>query len=100
FTIDSDAISLHDALPICDGIHVAGHLDPVTERMHDLESHSRLDQIHGDEHGGGARCLLRACRFPWISNPLALPRPQLSSPEVKRSEEHTSELQSRENLVY
>src|SRR5690606_40506022 len=75
-------LSLHDALPICDelvyqrryGLLFEGH------RWIDMRRWGLLDQLPKDREGDGV-----AASFP--------------IPVNERSEEHTSELQSRENLV-
>src|SRR5690606_42045582 len=71
-------LSLHDALPIC---------DELTSTLEPKELEARLIQLHrqvrNDLAEGGANTLFLAVGFlRW-----------------RRSEEHTSELQSRENLV-
>src|SRR5690606_39918620 len=83
------SLSLHDALPISAEADARADWKRVfctTARPHDL---------YGDEGSapGGVRTLRRA---RGRCSP-ALPRPRLFF--SARSEEHTSELQSRENLV-
>src|SRR3712207_7892543 len=80
-TTEIYTLSLHDALPICHGFGTqdddggVGHelgVDPQRQGGHEL----------GD-----------------VTGQLALVRPGLRVAEVDRSEEHTSELQSRQYLV-
>src|SRR5690606_42100499 len=86
---DTSALPLHDALPIWprDGfwqVH-RGHRVRRAEILHDRRSHAALPRPRSNVsasspvHSGGAGRAPGACR--------------------SRSEEHTSELQSRENLV-
>src|SRR3712207_8594615 len=84
-TTEIYTLSLHDALPICrDGAHE--QVVPVAGRDDDA------DGRHGvtDRRTSGAP-----------SRPTGMPRPAATtaSADVTRSEEHTSELQSRQYLV-
>src|SRR5690606_42033794 len=80
-------LSLHDALPIYDLVALDGLETVAGERADELA----LFDAHNRAAAAGTQ-LLYAARC----NPDALP-PGL--PDLRRSEEHTSELQSRENLV-
>src|SRR3712207_7289121 len=76
-TTEIYTLSLHDALPIWFGDdHDAGALGHVDER------HGRY-RAHTARHGGGVRTR----------------RDRDEQPRRRRSEEHTSELQSRQYLV-
>src|SRR5690606_39382335 len=77
-------LSLHDALPICDGDHrqVGQH---VPDRAVDRPGPALPPGRHRLGHAAG----------PPLQAPGLLDAP----PRHLRSEEHTSELQSRENLV-
>src|SRR5690606_41869602 len=72
------ALSLHDALPICRARRSAGRASPRAARAGSRASSAR----------GGNSTASRPGRAP-----------ETDSPDAARSEEHTSELQSRENLV-
>src|SRR5207253_10549082 len=83
-TPDINTLSLHDALPIC--LQIGLHAEParVHRAHHEVGHHTPLPHareqhagIGGLESSGGAE----------------------PAPEVARSEEHTSELQSRGHLV-
>lgn len=51
-----------DHVPQRNRIHVASHVNPVTERMDDLQRRSRVDQFQGNEQTGiVAASLLAAC---------------------------------------
>src|SRR5690606_39659554 len=86
------ALSLHDALPISPE---RGLVDPVRlaeDLVAEAEGVEHLDRPHGD-----------AVRLPEAERPAASLDDAGVDPgelrELRRSEEHTSELQSRENLV-
>src|SRR5690606_42051370 len=92
-------LSLHDALPICPVDGLAGdRIDDVHRlglRRIASRPASRLhaDNIASDDDRGDftrTECRLVAT---------AMPAPIRGEPCRRRSEEHTSELQSRENLV-
>src|SRR5690606_40241687 len=89
-TSEVDARSLHDALPISSGpsLRVATSRMPATWRAKHVAATARtlpntLSTVCGDTPAVSATSLADTD----------------SHPAVKRSEEHTSELQSRENLV-
>src|SRR5690606_39340480 len=88
-------LSLHDALPIYDRkfeiaireIEVAQRLSPTSPS---ILANKALILHHAGRHDEALAIL----------EPLAAAQPELLSPaSYLRSEEHTSELQSRENLV-
>src|SRR5690606_41942640 len=93
-TTESSTPSLHDALPIC-GVDDANALAMTreraealgVERIGDLAGATDLKVVVSHEF------LERADGWPGLSRAYGLDLP------VTRSEEHTSELQSRENLV-
>src|SRR5690606_39950207 len=81
-------LSLHDALPIC-SVCATPSAAVGSSRMTSLEFHST------------ARAIATVCRCPPDSEATVRRtefRVRTDSP-ARRSEEHTSELQSRENLV-
>src|SRR5690606_42118884 len=79
----SYALSLHDALPIFAPLQVQG-AQLLPQQVADAAVVA-LDLVpRGDAHGADAEHVLQACG---------------EIGQVGRSEEHTSELQSRENLV-
>src|SRR5690606_40697907 len=89
--------SLHDALPICRMNRGSSNLNP----SRDIASLTSIRSI--EQYAAGAETLRmrrnRGFPYPGLIHPdwpqiHVFPRRQLS-----RSEEHTSELQSRENLV-
>src|SRR5690606_39510471 len=83
------SLSLHDALPICRAYRPPGRLERRGDRR---RARSRLARTHGrDRRDDGAR---RKALWRRLER---LPRAQVA--RTGRSEEHTSELQSRENLV-
>src|SRR5690606_41499577 len=90
-TIQLLTLSLHDALPICFNPLTggAGRAVPVTR----LITGTRLNAA---DLWRGERCLNRG-HYPSGTGQTHPVRPTGIS--VRRSEEHTSELQSRENLV-
>src|SRR5690606_41056833 len=83
-TTDIHSLSLHDALPICRSFPVGCGFGP----------RSRAVNSHIGE--GRRRCKERVRR---AQLPVGLARQMVKLRAVARSEEHTSELQSRENLV-
>src|SRR5690606_41723283 len=96
-TPDTAPLSLHDALPISPAdaplsyLHGAGNIVPGLEKA--LEGKSAGDKLQADvppEEGYGPRHdgLVQV-----------VPRAAFQGVDKVRSEEHTSELQSRENLV-
>src|SRR5690606_41978436 len=90
-------LSLHDALPICcslDGSSRPGparirvllvRLDPVSNKNSEKNNNKRIYDIPGFHL---FICCFFICQMELLMIVL-----------IKRSEEHTSELQSRENLV-
>src|SRR5690606_41626967 len=83
-------LSLHDALPIC-YVALWRHADagdPLPGREAD---YARPLSAKGRAQAASVG--------RWLASRLAPPLRVLSSPAPRRSEEHTSELQSRENLV-
>src|SRR5690606_41493504 len=89
-------LSLHDALPIS-----------LTPREHESSSCSRGCRLMADSdspwpHGIHRAAAFRAARRPQMT-PATSPTPcavlATGTPSAPRSEEHTSELQSREKLV-
>src|SRR5690606_41877690 len=86
-------LSLHDALPIYHGHPRLLQQRPALPRAVLRRSgnpHPALSRFAGEGSDLRAPC-------PW-SSPCHAPSPVLA-PSPARSEEHTSELQSRENLV-
>src|SRR5207302_11122571 len=97
---DTDPLSLHDALPIS---------RPGAGGGSGGRPRGRVGEAHGRDHGpppaqvqadappqGAALTLPPA---PGESYPRATAEPPPTAFFISRSEEHTSELQSRENLV-
>src|SRR5690606_40243798 len=86
-------LSLHDALPICRSA-LEGKIDPQVVPL-PLRLDGQAVDRHGPEVGRRQRHIDRlkigAQRIANVSRRSTVPR--------ERSEEHTSELQSRENLV-
>src|SRR5690554_7135464 len=79
--VDLDCLSLHDALPICD------HSDPASQRRHSFGSlrrfvASRVEAVGNLRRGAEQKSMALLNWSRW-----------------RRSEEHTSELQSRPHLV-
>src|SRR5690606_41695719 len=88
--------SLHDALPILRHIH------PVEVRLNLTHSHYRLlflETLTSDSHLSTLYSLVSPLNSLIPSSPSPSRSFILSSLPSPRSEEHTSELQSRENLV-
>src|SRR2546430_10369354 len=80
-TTEIYTLSLHDALPILTGV----------ESLRKL-----LDEgLAGDNVG----CLLRGIKREEIERGQVLSKPGSVTPHTKRSEEHTSALQSQSNIV-
>src|SRR5690606_41878422 len=84
-------LSLHDALPIWRGLRRGVRARPAQSLADRIRQPDRraVDRRRGPERMGGDQ--LRAARHER--------RAQLRLALLRRSEEHTSELQSRENLV-
>src|SRR5690606_41086139 len=84
-------LSLLDALPISTGVPgQRGERDLVLDvKPEDLPAPGRVHDLHG------------ASRLPWLHHwgAVAVQSTVDGGPADARSEEHTSELQSRENLV-
>src|SRR2546430_9909141 len=74
-TTEIYTLSLHDALPICLIVSVAGHMDKT-----------EINVVHRHDRSGGLGGFERLRREMFFRL-------------VDRSEEHTSELQSQSNLV-
>src|SRR5207302_8543998 len=92
--------SLHDALPI------SGHHVALAPELRDPEAVDHVGALERELDGpaGGQVELVRRRdverRVPELPPPLAAAHEHLERPgRGRRSEEHTSELQSRENLV-
>src|SRR5690606_41498793 len=70
-----------------------------TRRSSDLPAAAALDHAHSDQvrHESVVRAPIARPDRP--AEQAATERPGFGRPAVRRSEEHTSELQSRENLV-
>src|SRR5690606_41069141 len=87
------SLSLHDALPIFEALLHRGHVRqvPVLGELH-LFDPAGAELLHGDfaEVGAVAGAIELARSEAWET---------VGGPVDHRSEEHTSELQSRENLV-
>src|SRR5690606_39835776 len=93
-TSDIFALSLHDALPICGkGIRsmiTSWHAEPGTS----TPCHSDIvPNRHVVASAANCRTRVGVWSSPWHSTVMSV------SPSRVRSEEHTSELQSREDLV-
>src|SRR5690606_41722333 len=89
-----DALSLHDALPICQKpLREAEHAKRFEQRFvaADLNGDGKLGKVEVAE-----KMPRLAKGFAWMDDDRD---GFLSRAELRRSEEHTSELQSRENLV-
>src|SRR2546430_12307989 len=78
-TTEIYTLSLHDALPIFDGLETVGDQGIMAGDDQLLGARERVDRLEGREHLGEARDDLDGL--------------------ARRSEEHTSELQSQSNLV-
>src|SRR5690606_40974284 len=94
----SHPISLHDALPI----YVTGELHPALRRVAiEAAAALRIPVVGLDlmvpDPAGETCWIIEANERPGLAN--HEPHPTAAR-FVDRSEEHTSELQSRENLVY
>src|SRR5690606_41754191 len=97
-TTQTYALSLHDALPIC-----LGRRDAVFQLV-DKQAQSRPVSLRGRAAARFKASVLTGAAWSTTHPTSGLPsrRHRLaasSSPAESRSEEHTSELQSRENLV-
>src|SRR5690606_41686894 len=95
---DIYSLSLHDALPICPGL-----IRPI-RAMCELASYLPLRLIDLIASGGTPDFseIARSCSMMAVragSSPSSPPSRLASTFRLERSEEHTSELQSRENLV-
>src|SRR5690606_40212801 len=91
---------LHDALPIFTGKHAAHrpalgmHFEHNTNRQLTIHAKKRLQDIHHELHGG----VIVVEHHHLVHGRLAQLGLGFLHHQVMRSEEHTSELQSRENL--
>src|SRR5690606_41937577 len=84
-------LSLHDALPICQSVMKTARVTPFSRMAPRPPLHSIRFETKGER---------RACRHPGTGHAnRARPTGVDACPGAGRSEEHTSELQSRENLV-
>src|SRR5690606_39947410 len=89
---ESYTLSLHDALPIFLPQSMRSHRPLV--RLGFLQKKSWITFLSPEREHQNRLCL---SLFPQLDHP---PQPNLRLPSpILRSEEHTSELQSRENLV-
>src|SRR5690606_41647602 len=93
---DSLPLPLHDALPICSSPSAPRYQLAVLARS----GVSRTAMPPSGPHHSRVRCSSRARlrSYSRRAEPPARPRSE-GSKVTSRSEEHTSELQSRENLV-
>src|SRR5690606_40987397 len=89
-TPTSDPLSLHDALPICFGFIEVG---TVTPRAQPGNPKPRMFRVLR------ARSLINRMGFNNDGLDTFIANVRASRWRAERSEEHTSELQSRENLV-
>src|SRR5690606_41588670 len=94
-TAETSTLSLHDALPIC-GSQREGEADATLAELAMLLTDAERSALAGSAvfHGGFTRDAAEAV----VGMDLALLSALLDR-SLLRSEEHTSELQSRENLV-
>src|SRR5690606_40393322 len=90
------ALSLHDALPIC-GV-ASRHVDSGSGRLLS-SSCGTMDVVAGPSERMLALLSLLQARRDWPGHVLAQRLDVTTRTVRRRSEEHTSELQSRENLV-
>src|SRR5690606_39966189 len=90
-------LSLHDALPICNGkLDMASSIEVVRKTVQTFASPKAASlMVNGNFEVGGIAPLGAAYAFV---NDRAISNLEAASGK-RRSEEHTSELQSRENLV-
>src|SRR5690606_41951953 len=97
---DSQPHSLHDALPICLSSEQVGIDDGEVARTEARGDRAlaRADPAGQTEHLGGHAAQPTAGRASWPSAIVAGARLLAFERGRSRSEEHTSELQSRENL--
>src|SRR5206468_13103280 len=92
---DFYTLSLHDALPICPGHGRRPTRPPRRRRL--LHRHPYLSDLHPAMTLPSL--LLRNLLFHWRGNSAVLLGVLVGSTVLTRSEEHTSELQSRSDLV-
>src|SRR5690606_42123546 len=94
-TPDTSTLSLHDALPICMPMPITRQTRPVTSETSRTEFAASATIIDDSVTPNPVRLtmLTRICA-PASNTPIIT-----SALPASRSEEHTSELQSRENLV-
>src|SRR5690606_41392101 len=87
---DIYTLPLHDALPICEGLAVEI----------DVAQRDVLEPLQGHEVGEPRRAHARALELEHAQTAEQVELMKAAIAEARaRSEEHTSELQSRENLV-
>src|SRR5690606_41284813 len=97
---DTSPLSLHDALPIYPGARA-----PVHARQRDVGAHAEVEDqplllaVLGDQHQPGRDRAARIAEHEVVTAHAHLATARRVNAEDRRSEEHTSELQSRENLV-
>src|SRR5690606_39733389 len=92
---ETQTLSLHDALPICDARIGREYRDSYQEGFFARSAKGSKDE--GYSASGTYRFAVTA-NAAKVGRELGIASRMVSSPEL-RSEEHTSELQSRENLV-
>src|SRR5690606_40843123 len=90
-------LSLHDALPILAGLRLKGH-EPAGKRVLLLGAGGAAGAIAYALLEAGVASLVIANRTRAKAEAV-IDRLRPDFPDADRSEEHTSELQSRENLV-
>src|SRR5690606_39742360 len=88
-------LSLHDALPICGGV-TAWRVLRVRKFS---ASEAAVRRRVAARAASAAACGARRAPARRRSRPVMDGIRPVAEPEARRSEEHTSELQSRENLV-
>src|SRR5690606_40185837 len=91
-TAERDTLSLHDALPICG--QTSGTQNPANKTPKPGQKPAQKPKSSGQ--GGSANGKATPNKTPAASGGAAASGKKKSG---RRSEEHTSELQSRENLV-
>src|SRR5690606_41981443 len=97
YTADIYTLSLHDALPICSSkLSETAPTNIPCVKVEILEAGIRLSNCVDIEVDLSLRFIVILCRF---CNTFPNRSDRLLAVSPTRSEEHTSELQSRENLV-
>src|SRR5690606_40885817 len=94
-TTDTYTLSLHDALPICDLLAAVAALDEYLRLAPTAANAQELTQLRADL----ARKYEQQVRHMGDAKNQEAAGPPAQDNTSDRSEEHTSELQSRENLV-